>query len=97
MFKRPYLCISVRPQMDPLCNEIKKAEGCDLAVDPRPPPAKLARVEQHEGGPSTQERSRQGSPVAKNPCMAQKPTTARSQGKSWHSRGTWGEKMKPSV
>uniref|UniRef100_A0A669E3S8 SATB homeobox 1a n=1 Tax=Oreochromis niloticus TaxID=8128 RepID=A0A669E3S8_ORENI len=47
--------------MDPLCNEIKKAEGCDLAVDPRPPPAKLARVEQHEGGPSTQERSRQGS------------------------------------
>uniref|UniRef100_I3JA23 SATB homeobox 1a n=1 Tax=Oreochromis niloticus TaxID=8128 RepID=I3JA23_ORENI len=88
MFKRPYLCISVRPQMDPLCNEIKKAEGCDLAVDPRPPPAKLARVEQHEGGPSTQERSRQGSPVAKNPCMAQKPTTARSQGKSWHSRGS---------
>uniref|UniRef100_A0AAZ1XFK0 SATB homeobox 1a n=1 Tax=Oreochromis aureus TaxID=47969 RepID=A0AAZ1XFK0_OREAU len=81
MFKRPYLCISVRPQMDPLCNGIKKAEGCDLAVDPRPPPAKLARVEQHEGGPSTQERSRQGSPVAKNPCMAQKPTTARSQGK----------------
>ncbi|XP_076735497.1 DNA-binding protein SATB1a isoform X2 [Maylandia zebra] len=47
--------------MDPLCNGIKKAEGCDLAVDPRPPPAKLARVEQHEGGPSTQERSRQGS------------------------------------
>ncbi|KAL3983687.1 spectrin beta [Sarotherodon galilaeus] len=46
--------------MDPLCNGIKKAEGCDLAVDPRPPPAKLARVEQHEGGPSTQERSRQG-------------------------------------
>uniref|UniRef100_A0A669EF22 SATB homeobox 1a n=1 Tax=Oreochromis niloticus TaxID=8128 RepID=A0A669EF22_ORENI len=71
MFKRPYLCISVRPQMDPLCNEIKKAEGCDLAVDPRPPPAKLARVEQHEGGPSTQERSRQGSPVAKNPCLIQ--------------------------
>uniref|UniRef100_A0A668U7S6 Uncharacterized protein n=1 Tax=Oreochromis aureus TaxID=47969 RepID=A0A668U7S6_OREAU len=71
MFKRPYLCISVRPQMDPLCNGIKKAEGCDLAVDPRPPPAKLARVEQHEGGPSTQERSRQGSPVAKNPCLIQ--------------------------
>uniref|UniRef100_A0A3P8N6J0 SATB homeobox 1a n=1 Tax=Astatotilapia calliptera TaxID=8154 RepID=A0A3P8N6J0_ASTCA len=71
MFKRLYLCISVRPQMDPLCNGIKKAEGCDLAVDPRPPPAKLARVEQHEGGPSTQERSRQGSPVAKNPCLIQ--------------------------
>uniref|UniRef100_A0A3Q0QRN4 SATB homeobox 1a n=1 Tax=Amphilophus citrinellus TaxID=61819 RepID=A0A3Q0QRN4_AMPCI len=47
--------------MDPLCNGIKKAEGSDLVVDPRPPPAKLARLEQQEGGPSTQERSRHGS------------------------------------
>uniref|UniRef100_A0A3Q0QXF6 SATB homeobox 1a n=1 Tax=Amphilophus citrinellus TaxID=61819 RepID=A0A3Q0QXF6_AMPCI len=57
--------------MDPLCNGIKKAEGSDLVVDPRPPPAKLARLEQQEGGPSTQERSRHGSPVAKTPCLIQ--------------------------
>uniref|UniRef100_A0A672GBM8 SATB homeobox 1a n=1 Tax=Salarias fasciatus TaxID=181472 RepID=A0A672GBM8_SALFA len=49
--------------MDLLCNGIKNAEGGDLVVDPRPPPAKLARLEQLEMGPSNQERSRQGSPV----------------------------------
>ncbi|XP_008294967.1 DNA-binding protein SATB1a [Stegastes partitus] len=74
--------------MDPLCNGIKKAEGSDLVVDPRAPPAKLARLEQHEVGPSSQERSRQGSPVAINPCLAQKPTAVRPQGKSWHTRGS---------
>ncbi|XP_023142875.1 DNA-binding protein SATB1a isoform X2 [Amphiprion ocellaris] len=74
--------------MDPLCNGIKKSEGCDLVVDPRAPPAKLARLEQHEVGPSSQEMSRQGSPVAINPCLAQKPTAARPQGKSWHTRGS---------
>jgi len=75
--------------MDPQCNEIKKAEGSDLATDPRPPPTKLARLEQHEMGPLTPERSRQGSPVAKNPCLTQKSTTTRLQGKSWHTKGTW--------
>lgn len=79
--------------MDPLCNGTKP-EGSDL-IDPRPPPAKLARLEQQEGGPSTQEMSRHGSPVAKTPCMAQKPTTARSQVKSWHIRGICGTKEKP--
>lgn len=74
--------------MDVLCNGAKKPEGSDPIVDPRPPPAKLARLEQNGAGPSAQERSRQGSPVAKNPCLAQKPTAVRPQGKSWHSRGT---------
>ncbi|XP_041823270.1 DNA-binding protein SATB1a [Melanotaenia boesemani] len=74
--------------MDPLCNGIKNTEGSDLAVDPQPPPAKLARLEQHEMGPSTPERSRQGSPVAKSPCLAQKPNTGRLQGKSWHIKGS---------
>lgn len=82
------LCISVRPQMDALCDGVKKPEGSDPIVDPRPPPAKLARLEQNGAGPSAQERSRQGSPVAKNPCLAQKPTTVRPQSKSWHSKGT---------
>ncbi|XP_041810882.1 DNA-binding protein SATB1a [Chelmon rostratus] len=74
--------------MDALCNGAKKPEGNDLHVDPRPPPAKLARLEQNGAGPSAQERSRQGSPVPKNPCLAQKPTTVRPQSKSLHSRGS---------
>lgn len=74
--------------MDPLCNEIKKAEGGELAVDPGPRPNKLARLEQHEMGPSTPEWSRQGSPVAKTPGIAQKPATARSTGRNWHTKGT---------
>uniref|UniRef100_A0A7N8YEG6 SATB homeobox 1a n=1 Tax=Mastacembelus armatus TaxID=205130 RepID=A0A7N8YEG6_9TELE len=57
--------------MDTLCNGAKKSEGSDPIVDPRPPPAKLARLEQNGAGPSAQERSRQGSPVAKNPCLIQ--------------------------
>ncbi|KAM9385499.1 DNA-binding protein SATB1a [Pholidichthys leucotaenia] len=74
--------------MDPLCNGIKKTEGSDLSIDPRPPPAKLARLEQHEVGPPTQERNRQGSPVSKTPGASQKPPTARPNGKSWHNRGS---------
>lgn len=77
--------------MDALCNGVKKPEGSDTIVDPRPPPAKLARLEQNGAGPSAQERSRQGSPVAKNHCLVQKPTAVRPQGKSWHSRGTWAD------
>nr|XP_046272705.1 DNA-binding protein SATB1a [Scatophagus argus]XP_046272706.1 DNA-binding protein SATB1a [Scatophagus argus] len=72
--------------MDALCNGAKKPEGCDPAVEPRPPPAKLARLEQNGSGPSAQER--QESPAAKNPCLAQKPTTVRTQCKSLHSRGS---------
>ncbi|KAK5855251.1 hypothetical protein PBY51_005372 [Eleginops maclovinus] len=74
--------------MAALCNGAKKPEGSDLVVDPRPPPAKLARLEQNGAGPSAQERSCQGSPVAKNPCLAQKPTAVRLQSKSWHSKGS---------
>lgn len=73
--------------MDALCNGVQKPEGSDLIVYPQPPPAKLARLELNGAGPSAQEMSRQGSPVAKNPCLAQKPTTVRPQSKSWHSRG----------
>lgn len=83
--------------MDALCNGAKKPEGCDPVVDPRPPPAKLARLEQNGAGPSAQERSRQGSPGAKKPCLAQKPTTARPQSKNWHSRGTGAHTGKLSV
>lgn len=73
--------------MDSLCNGAKKREGSDPVVEPRTPPSKMARLEQNGAGPSTQERSRQGSPVSKTPGLAQKPTTLRPQGKSWHSRG----------
>ncbi|XP_059205114.1 DNA-binding protein SATB1a [Centropristis striata] len=74
--------------MDALCNGAKKPEGSDPVVDPRPPPAKLARLELNGAGPSAQERSSQDSPVAKNPCLAQKPSAVRPQSKSWHSRGS---------
>uniref|UniRef100_A0A3Q3BBR2 Uncharacterized protein n=1 Tax=Kryptolebias marmoratus TaxID=37003 RepID=A0A3Q3BBR2_KRYMA len=69
--------------MDSACNGIKKTECSDLAVNPRPPPAKLARLEQHRMGSSTPEKRRPGSPVAKTPCQAQKPITA-----SGHTKGT---------
>lgn len=86
--KHLYLCISVSPQMDALCNGVKKPEGADPTVDPRPPPAKLARLEQNGAGPSGQEQSSQGSPGAKNPCVAQKaPVSTRPQCRSLHSRG----------
>ncbi|XP_062266640.1 DNA-binding protein SATB1a [Platichthys flesus] len=74
--------------MDTLCNGAKQSEGSDPIVDTRPPPAKLARLEQNGAGPSAQERSRQGSPEAQNPCLAQNPTAGRPQGKNWHSRGS---------
>nr|XP_020469782.1 DNA-binding protein SATB1-like [Monopterus albus] len=74
--------------MDTLCNGAKKPEGSDPIVDPRPPPAKLARLEQNGLGSLAQERSRQGSPVAKNPSLAQKTNTVRPQDKNWHSRGS---------
>ncbi|XP_070702626.1 DNA-binding protein SATB1a [Pempheris klunzingeri] len=71
--------------MEALCNGAKKPEGSDSVVDPRPPPAKLARLEQNGPGPSAQESS---SPVAKHSCLAPKPTTARPPSKSWHSKGS---------
>lgn len=86
--KHLYLCVSVSPQMDALCNGVKRPEGADPTVDPRPPPAKLARLDQNGAGPSGQEQSSQGSPGAKNPCVAQKaPVSTRPQGRSLHSRG----------
>ncbi|XP_032437810.1 DNA-binding protein SATB1a [Xiphophorus hellerii] len=69
--------------MDPLCDGIKKTESSDLAANSQPPPAKMARLEQHNSGPSTPERTRQGSPLPNSPCPTQQPTTA-----SWHSKGT---------
>ncbi|KAA8586003.1 hypothetical protein FQN60_007572 [Etheostoma spectabile] len=74
--------------MDALCNGAKKPEGGDPIVDPLPPPAKLARLEQNGAGPSAQERSCQGSPVAKTPCLVQKPNSVKPQSKSWHSKGS---------
>uniref|UniRef100_A0A3P8W2I1 DNA-binding protein SATB1 n=1 Tax=Cynoglossus semilaevis TaxID=244447 RepID=A0A3P8W2I1_CYNSE len=71
--------------MDSLCNGAKKREGSDPVVEPRTPPSKMARLEQNGAGPSTQERSRQGSPVSKTPGLAQKPTTLRPQGKTAHT------------
>uniref|UniRef100_A0A1A7YCM7 SATB homeobox 1a n=2 Tax=Iconisemion striatum TaxID=60296 RepID=A0A1A7YCM7_9TELE len=60
--------------MDPPCDGITNTESRDLTVNPRPPPAKLARLEQHVMGSSTPERRRQGSPVVNTSCQAQKPT-----------------------
>ncbi|KAM3858418.1 DNA-binding protein SATB1-like [Diretmus argenteus] len=74
--------------MDPLCNGANPPEGSDPVADPRPPPAKLVRLEQDGAGPSAQERSRQGSPGAKTPNLAIKPSTPKPQGKSWHMRGS---------
>ncbi|XP_029022945.1 DNA-binding protein SATB1a isoform X2 [Betta splendens] len=74
--------------MDTPCNGAMKPEGGDPVIDPRPPPAKLARLEPNGAGSSAQERSRQGSPVARNPCPAPKAAAGRPQGKSWHSRGS---------
>lgn len=85
--KHPCLCISVNPQMDAPCNGVKKPEGTDPTTDPRPPPAKLARLDQNGAGPSGQEQSSQGSPGSKNPCVAQKATGVRLQSRSLHSRG----------
>ncbi|XP_061615712.1 LOW QUALITY PROTEIN: DNA-binding protein SATB1a [Phyllopteryx taeniolatus] len=69
--------------MDPLCNGAKKPEG-DPIADPRPPPAKMARLEQPGAGCSVQERNKQGSPGTKNPYLVQKATTGRHQHKSSH-------------
>ncbi|XP_076006054.1 DNA-binding protein SATB1a [Genypterus blacodes] len=74
--------------MDPLCNGAVPAEGSDPMADPRSPPAKLARLEQNGPGPSGQDRSRQGSPGAKTPGLVHKPAALRSQGKSWHTKGS---------
>ncbi|XP_028317626.1 DNA-binding protein SATB1a isoform X2 [Gouania willdenowi] len=74
--------------MNPMCDGILKVEGSDLVIDPQPPPAKLARLEQHEVGPSNQDRSAEESPVAKTACLAQNPAAPKPQGKSWHMRGS---------
>uniref|UniRef100_UPI003AAC5958 DNA-binding protein SATB1-like n=1 Tax=Centroberyx gerrardi TaxID=166262 RepID=UPI003AAC5958 len=74
--------------MDALCNGAKLPEGSDPTADAWPPPTKLARLEQNGAGPSAQDRSRQGSPGAKPPGLALKPTALRPQGKSWHKRGS---------
>ncbi|XP_057684469.1 DNA-binding protein SATB1a [Corythoichthys intestinalis] len=68
--------------MDPVCNGAKKQEGADPSTEARPPPAKMARLEQHGLGCSVQERNKQGSPGTKNPYVVQKPATGRSQHRS---------------
>ncbi|XP_056154618.1 DNA-binding protein SATB1a [Lampris incognitus] len=69
--------------MDHQRNGAKPPEGSEPVADPRPPPAKLARLEQNVGGGTpVQERSRQGSPGAL------KPTTQKPQVKSWHKKGS---------
>uniref|UniRef100_A0A3Q2GFT3 SATB homeobox 1a n=1 Tax=Cyprinodon variegatus TaxID=28743 RepID=A0A3Q2GFT3_CYPVA len=50
--------------MDPMCDGVKKTESNDATVNPRPPPAKIARLEQYKMGPSTPERGRQGNFIA---------------------------------
>uniref|UniRef100_A0A3B5KR87 CMP domain-containing protein n=1 Tax=Xiphophorus couchianus TaxID=32473 RepID=A0A3B5KR87_9TELE len=71
MFK--HLCLrSVKPQMDPLCDGIKKTESSDLAANSRPPPAKMARLEQHNSGTSTPERTRQGRTLLPVFCVVER-------------------------
>lgn len=80
----------LQAQMDAPCHGAKKPEDSEPQQDPRPPAAKLARLEQNGAtGPSVSvaERSRQGSPGAKAGGAAQKVAAVRLQGKSWHSRG----------
>uniref|UniRef100_A0A3Q2CQ67 SATB homeobox 1a n=1 Tax=Cyprinodon variegatus TaxID=28743 RepID=A0A3Q2CQ67_CYPVA len=55
--------------MDPMCDGVKKTESNDATVNPRPPPAKIARLEQYKMGPSTPERGRQGSPAPKRTLL----------------------------
>ncbi|XP_061123972.1 DNA-binding protein SATB1a isoform X1 [Syngnathus typhle] len=70
--------------MDPLCHGAKKPEGADLNADPRPPSAKMARLEQHGVGCTVQERSKQASPGTKNPYLVQKTTAGKHQHKNSH-------------
>ncbi|XP_077404048.1 DNA-binding protein SATB1a isoform X2 [Vanacampus margaritifer] len=70
--------------MDPLCNGAKKPEGAEPNADPRSPPVKMARLEQHGVGCAVQERSKQTSPGTKNPYLVQKTTPGRHQHKSCH-------------
>lgn len=78
----------LQAQMDAPCHGAKKPEDAEPQQDPRPPAAKLARLEQNGAtGPSVAERSRQGSPGAKSGVAVQKVAAVRLQGKSWHSRG----------
>ncbi|CAM9304556.1 unnamed protein product, partial [Lampetra planeri] len=75
------------PQMDPLSAGANKPEGSDPIAKPRPPPAKMARLELNGAGSSAQDRSGQSSPGAKNPYLVQKATTVKPQSKHWHSEG----------
>uniref|UniRef100_A0A1A8VHL6 SATB homeobox 1a n=1 Tax=Nothobranchius furzeri TaxID=105023 RepID=A0A1A8VHL6_NOTFU len=76
LFTRAFIFNSVKPQMDPTCDGVTDTESRDLAINPRPPPAKVARLEQHMMGSSTPERRRQGSPAVNTSCQVQKPTTS---------------------
>uniref|UniRef100_A0A1A8FU53 SATB homeobox 1a n=1 Tax=Nothobranchius korthausae TaxID=1143690 RepID=A0A1A8FU53_9TELE len=76
LFTRAFIFNSVKPQMDPTCDGITNTESRDPAINPRPPPAKVARLEQHMMGSSTPERRRQGSPAVNTSCQVQKPTTS---------------------
>ncbi|XP_077364318.1 DNA-binding protein SATB1a isoform X2 [Festucalex cinctus] len=78
--------VGVTPQMDPLCNGAKKPEGAEPNADPRPPPAKMACLEQHGVGCTVQERSKQASPGTKNPFLVQKTTAGRLQHKNCHQQ-----------
>nr|XP_057903738.1 DNA-binding protein SATB1a isoform X1 [Doryrhamphus excisus]XP_057903739.1 DNA-binding protein SATB1a isoform X1 [Doryrhamphus excisus]XP_057903740.1 DNA-binding protein SATB1a isoform X1 [Doryrhamphus excisus]XP_057903741.1 DNA-binding protein SATB1a isoform X1 [Doryrhamphus excisus]XP_057903742.1 DNA-binding protein SATB1a isoform X1 [Doryrhamphus excisus]XP_057903743.1 DNA-binding protein SATB1a isoform X1 [Doryrhamphus excisus]XP_057903744.1 DNA-binding protein SATB1a isoform X1 [Doryr len=76
--------------MDPLCNGAKKPEGADPTADPRPPPAKMVRLEQH-GAPGCsvlQDRNVQGSPGIKTPFLVQKPSSGKQQHKTSQLRGS---------
>lgn len=74
--------------MDAPGHGAKKPEDAEPQQDPRPPAAKLARLEQNGAtGPSVAERSRQGSPGVKAVGATPKVAAPRVQGKSWHSRG----------
>ncbi|XP_061838481.1 DNA-binding protein SATB1a [Nerophis lumbriciformis] len=74
--------------MDLLCHGAKRAEGADPPADPRPPPAKMVRLEQHgaAGCSTQQERSLQESPGIQKAFLAQKPSAGKH--KSSQSRGS---------
>ncbi|XP_067112406.1 DNA-binding protein SATB1a [Osmerus mordax] len=72
--------------MNPQTDRAQLPEGCNPYGDPRPPPAKLSRLDLNGGGPTPQ--GRLGSPGAKAPSLATNINTPGLQSRSWHKEGS---------
>ena len=73
--------------MNPQTDKAQLPEGCNPYGDPRPPPAKLSRLDLNGGGTTPQGRTRLGSPGAKAPSLTTNINTPGLQSRSWHKEG----------